>query len=300
VSVLNQASDGLFNVLIVVIRALVRFGPKEREELVLCCGGAVESLDAGQLTRTLNRWTELGLLIEENGAVNIAEPYRSKLGSEADVAERRLPMVARAVAMLQANNRRFWESEENRSADLSRGVAWMLAQDVYTLDASAERLAILEVEQVLDGGKHHIVQNNTRWNGLKAWMLYLGFARDNSKWFVDPTNALRDVLGDIFEAREELTGPDFVSQAASILPVLDGGVYRTQVEAALKDSALLRARAGLLSTSLSRAMQRLDREGSIQLAHRSDSGEVVSLTGSNGRIWREVSLVKIVSRRDMR
>jgi hypothetical protein len=300
VSVLNQASDGLFNVLIVLIRALVRFGPKEREELVLSCGGAAEALDTGQLRRTLNRWTELGLLIDENGAITIAEPYRFRLGNDADVAEGRLPMVARAVAMMQANNLRFWESEENRSADLSRGVAWMLAQDVYMLDASAERLAVLEVEQLLDAGTHRIVQNNTRWNGLKAWMLYLGFAQDNSKWFVDPTDALRDVLSGIFGTREELPGFDFVSQAASILPVLDGGVYRTQVEGVLKDSALPRSRVGLLSTSLSRAMQRLDREGSIQLAHTSDSGEVVSLTGSNGRIWREVSLVKIVSKREMR
>lgn len=108
------------------------------------------------------------------------------------------------------------------------------------------------------------------------------------------------MLSGIFEARKELSGPEFVSRAASILPVLDGGVYRTQVETALKDSALPRPRVGLLSTSLSRAMQRLDREGTIELAHRSDSGDGVSLVGSNGRTWRDVSHVTIVSKREMR
>ena len=52
-SVLNQASDGLFNVLIVLVRALVRFGPRSREELYRACGAEVEVVDASHLTRTL-------------------------------------------------------------------------------------------------------------------------------------------------------------------------------------------------------------------------------------------------------
>ena len=143
-SILNQASDGLFNVLIVLVRALVRFGPRKRENLIPACGGAAEAFDISQLTRTLNRWTELGLFGEDNGATIIAEPYRSALGKNADDAEARLPKVARAVALLPANNARFWESEEAKSADLSRGVAWMLAQDVYALDVNSDRLAELE------------------------------------------------------------------------------------------------------------------------------------------------------------
>jgi hypothetical protein len=300
VSVLNQANDGLFNVLIVLIRALVRFGPKERAELILSSGGAAEPVDPSHLVRTLNRWIELGLLSEEQGKITIAEPYHSRLGKNSECAEARLRGVARAIVMLPANNTRFWESDEAKSADLSRGVAWMLAQDVYTLDASVDRLASLEIEQLVDSGKQKIVQNDTRWNGLRAWMPYLGFARDGTKWFVDPTDALRDVLSEIFEARKELSGPEFVSRAAAVLPVLDGGTYRTQVEAAIKESALPRPRTGIISTSLSRAMQRLDREGAITLARRSDTEGGVSLTGSNGRIWRDVSHVLLVSGREVR
>jgi hypothetical protein len=293
VSVLNQASDGLYTVLIVLVRTIVRFGPRSREDLILACGGAVDAVDTSQLAQTLNRWTELGLFGQEDGCLTIAEPYRSGLGKTADDAEARLPRIVRTVAMLSENNERFWEREKSRSADLSRAVAWMLAQDVYALDGNVKKLAVLEEAQIVDSAKQTIGKNDTRWNGLKAWMLYLGFARDGMQWVVDPTEALRDALPDIFGPSRELTGPAFVDRAAAVLPVLDGGAYRTQVEASLKERAWPRPRAGLLSSSLSRAIQRLDREGAISLANRSDTPGVVTLTGTNMRTWRDVSHVAL-------
>lgn len=296
-SVLNQASDGLFNVLIVLVRALVRFGPKGREDLIRACGGAVEALDTSHLNRTLNRWTELGLFSEDKGVTIIAESYRAALSKNADDAEACLAKVVRTVVLLSANNTRFWESEEARSADLSRGVAWMLAQDVYTLDVNTDRLAELEARQVIDSARRKIAQNNTRWNGLKTWMVYLGFARDGMQWVVDPTEALRDGLTDIFGPNRELSGPAFLERAASVLPVLDGGAYRTQVEAALNESDWPRLRPGLVSSSLSRAIQRLDREGFITLSVRSDPEGVVTLTSSNARTWRNVSHIALIQAR---
>jgi hypothetical protein len=294
VSILNQASDGLFNVLIVLVRALVRFGPKTRDDLILACGGAADGFDTSQLTKTLNRWSELGLFSEEKGSVIIAEPYRSALGKNAEDSEACLPKVARTVALQPVNNARFWESEGAKSADLSRGVAWMLAQDIYTLDTNSDRLAELEARQLINSTAQKIAQNNTRWNGLKTWMLYLGFARDGMQWVVDPTPSLRDSLPDIFGSNRELSAPAFVERAAVVLPVLDGGAYRVQVEAALRENAWPRLRTGLASSSLSRAIQRLDREGMITLSNRSDSGGVVSLTGANARVWRDVSHITLV------
>lgn len=293
-SVLNQASDGLYTVLIVLVRAIVRFGPRSRDDLLLACGGAVDAVDTSQLVRTLNRWTELGLFSDEGDVVSIAEPYRSGLGKTADDAEARLPKIVRTVAMRPENNERFWDRERSRSADLCRAISWMLAQDVYTLDGNVKHLALFEEAQILDPTKQTIGRNDTRWNGLKAWMLYLGFARDGMQWVVDPTEALRDVLTDIFGSSRELPGPAFIERAASVLPVLDGGAYRVQVEAALKESAWFRLRAGLVSSSLSRALQRLDREGFITLSNRSDTEGAVTLIGSNARAWRDVSHVSFV------
>lgn len=290
-SVLNQASDGLYTVLIALARAIVRFGPRNREDLLLACGSAVEAIDPSQLTQTLNRWTELGLFGQNDGLVVIAEPYRAALGRTADEAESRLPAIVRTVAMLPENNDRFWEREKSKAADLSRAVAWMLAQDVYSLDGNVKKLALLEEAQIVDSSKQTIGRNDTRWNGLKAWMLYLGFARDGMQWVVDPTEALRDALPMIFGSTRDLTGPTFVENAAAVLPVLDGGSYRIQVEASLKETAWPRPRAGLLSLSLSRAIQRLDREGAISLANRSDTEGVVTLSGTAMRTWRDVSHV---------
>jgi len=293
-SVLNQASDGLYNVLIVLVRAIVRFGPRSRADLFLVCGGGVDAVDTSQLTNTLNRWAELGLLTEEEGVVSISDPYRLSLGRTADDAETRLPRVLRTIVMLPENNERFWERERSKSADLTRAVSWMLAQDVYKLDANVKNLAEIEQVQIVDSNKQTIGTNDTRWNGLKAWMLYLGFARDGMQWVVDPTEALRDSLPDIFRSSGELSGLVFLERTAVVLPVLDGGTYRVEVEVALKESAWPRLRAGLISSSLSRAIQRLDRDGIIKLVNRSDTEGVVTLTGTNARTWRDVSHICLV------
>ena len=44
-SVLNMPSDGLFNVLIVLVRAAVRLGPKRREDLLTACGADLSMVD---------------------------------------------------------------------------------------------------------------------------------------------------------------------------------------------------------------------------------------------------------------
>lgn len=290
-TVLNRTNDGLFNVLIILVRALVRFGPQDREQLILACGGEYFTEDNNQLSQTLTRWTQLGLFGTDNGKVVVSPAYLSRLGKTAEDAEARLPNLVRVIALSTENNERFWDSDGAKCADLSRGMAWMLAQDVYTLDSSTKNLLLLETRQLKDSTKQKIFQNERDLPALREWMLYLGFARDGMQWVVDPTDALRDALPEIFLSGRELSGPAFVERTAAILPVLDGGTYRTQVEGALTESAWPRPRPGLLSSSLSRAMLRLDREGAITLVNRSDTEGVVTLTGTDMRTWREVSHV---------
>lgn len=290
-TVLNRTNDGLFNVLIILVRALIRFGPQRREQLILACGGEFFTGENDQLSQTLRSWTQLGLFATEDDKVVVSPPHLQRLGKTTDEAEERLPSVVRSIALSNENNERFWDNDGAKCADLSRGTAWMLAQDVYLLNSSTKELLILENKQLKDSTKQKIFQNERDLPALREWMFYLGFARDGMQWVVDPTSALRDVLPEIFSSSNEITGLEFVERAASILPVLDGGTYRLQVEGALKESAWPRPRAGLLSTSLSRAIQRLDREGAITLSNRSDSEGVVALTGANMRTWREVSHV---------
>ncbi len=72
-------SDGLFNVLIVLTRALVRLGPKPRGELLKACGSDLDAVDPKHLNQSLTRWTELGLFAAEDGVIALGEPYRSRL-----------------------------------------------------------------------------------------------------------------------------------------------------------------------------------------------------------------------------
>jgi hypothetical protein len=292
VSILNMPSDGLFNVLIVLSRALVRFGPKPRAELLKACGSEVAAIDAKQLSQTLNRWTECGLFSVENLLVSLNEPHRSRLGKIPDLAEARLPAVARDIALAAENNERFWEAEENRSADLSRGLAWILAQDIYEVETGSHtKVATFEREQVADLSKH-ILQNDTRWNGLRTWMLFLGFARGGTQVSIDPTVALRDALPRLLDERETIPATLFVERAAQVLPVLDGGAYRLKVEEILLGSSWKRPPDGQLSTSFSRAIQRLDRAGLIATEKKSDSEQGVTLTGANQRPWHSFTHIR--------
>ncbi|NEI59446.1 hypothetical protein GR200_30930 [Rhizobium leguminosarum] len=295
-TILNQPSDGLYNVLIVLVRNLIRFTPRDEEQLMATCGGQLESVENSHLQRTLIRWTELGLFQSTNDAISIAEPFRTMLGSKHDVAEGRLANVVRTLALHPDNNSRFWDAEGAKSADFSRATAWMLAQDVYTLPQTSTLLEALLNEQLVDPKATTIVQNDTRWNGLRAWMPYLGFARDTSRLEVDPTDALRDVVPEIFGSGSRLIASEFLERMATALPVLDGGKYRREVEGVLKESVWPKPEPGSLSTSLSRALQRLEREGVLQLEQLSDTGEGAALTRRNRKRWRDFSHIRVSGR----
>ena len=295
-SVLNQASDGLYTVLIVLVRALVRLGPMPRDSLIDACGGSVEAVGASQLARTLNRWTELGLFVVHNGEIVLASPRGDALGKTADEAEARLPKVARTIALSAENNARFWEAEASKSADLSRGLSWLLAQDVYTIETNAPKsIATLEIEQLTDESRC-IFQNETRWSGLRAWMPYLGFAREGAQMAIDPTAAVRDALPEVFASSSTLTARQFVDNLARIVPVLDHGTYRAEVEAVLNPARWRKLADGQLSTAVSRALQRLEYEGQIALGRGADAKDGVALTGIGARVWREVTDVRRIEK----
>ncbi len=279
-TVLNQASDGQVNTLIALVRASVRFGPRSRGDLLAICGGDLEIVDKSKLNGSSDDLTAL------------AEPHRSRLGSDVSKVEARLPAVVREIALLEENNARFWEQEGSRSADLSRGLSWMLAQDVYMLDTSNHAsIQALEAFQVKDP-KKRMLQNDTRYNTLKSWMSYLGFGREGALFVVDPTEAVRGVLNDVFDGDTPLPARVFLAKISEALPVLDTGAYRIRVEETLKDSAWEPAAEGVLSTSLSRAIERLVDAGELEFEQRDDNEEGLQLTGVGGRRWRAFPYIR--------
>lgn len=289
-SVLNQASDGQFNVLIALVRASVRFGARARADLLDLCGADTPGVDPSKLNSTFLRWTELGLFEAPDGLTVLSEPYRGRLGKDVAKAEARLPSIAREIVLRADNNQRFWEAEGNRSADLTRGLSWLLAQDVYAIDTSSHgKIQELESTQMADKSKL-MLQNDTRWVGLKAWAAYLGFGRGDN-FTIDPTAALRDVLPDILPNGTPMSARAFLDRTAEVLPVLDQGSYRLLVEDALKESAWSRPDDSRLSSALSRAIERLAHSGELAMEQRADAEDGLQLTGLNGRIWRSFTHV---------
>lgn len=291
-TVLNQASDGQVNTLITLVRASVRFGPRSRADLLAMCGAELDGVDKAKLNGSFLRWSELGLFETVDDLTALGGPYRSRLGSDVSNVEARLPGVTREIALLPDNNERFWEQEGSKSADLSRGLSWMLAQDVYTLDTSNHAaIQRLEAQQVIDPQKR-MLQNDTRYNTLKSWMAYLGFGREGTLFVVDPTEALRGVIADVFDGDAALPARVFLSKVSDRLPVLDTGLYRVRVEETLKDSAWQPSSDGILSTSLSRAIERLVDAGELEFDQRDDNEEGLHLTGVGGRRWRSFPYIR--------
>ncbi|MET3527176.1 protein DpdG [Phenylobacterium koreense] len=291
-TVLNQASDGQVNTLIMLVRTSVRFGPRSRADLLGMCGADLEAVDKAKLNGSFLTWSDLGLFETIGDLTALSEPYRSRLGNDVAKAEARLPGIAREIALLPENNARFWEQKNSKSADLSRGLSWMLAQDVYTLDTSNHKaIEDLEALQVKDLTKR-MLQNDTRYNTLKSWMSYLGFGREGALFVVDPTVALRGVIDDLFDSGASLPARVFLSKLSERLPVLDTGLYRVRVEDTLKDSAWEPAAEGVLSSSLSRAIERLVDTGELEFDQRDDNEEGLQMTGVGGRRWRSFPYIR--------
>lgn len=104
---------------------------------------------------------------------------------------------------------------------------------------------------------------------------------------------MRDALSEVFASASSLTARQFVETLARLLPVLDHGAYRSQVEAVLSPSRWRKPPEGQLSTALSRALQRLEFEGQIALGRGADAKkEGIALTGAGSRVWRQVTDVR--------
>jgi hypothetical protein len=134
--------------------------------------------------------------------------------------------------------------------------------------------------------------NDTRWAGFAAWAPFLGFGWSavSRPLVVDPTQAIRHQLPQVFGEETELTQRQFFDRLADRLPVLDGGTYRLEVEAKFLAGRWERPAEGVLSESLSAALERLSAAGILELEDRADA-ERKTLTGPAGRQTRTFSHV---------
>lgn len=287
-TLLNTANDGYFNVLIVLVRALVAFGPMSRDNLIVLASSDTDTL---RLHQTLKRWTDLGLFCENGDTILFADDIVPP--SDAKTVVTALPGVLRRIVFRKENNARFWDSSGSLCADLTRGLAWLMAQNIYNNSARHAECQSLEALQLVDPDRR-IVQNDVRWRGLLSWGHYLGFLWNTDTPIVDPTAALRQDLPLIFGNNVELTVADLEDRVAVVLPVLDKGCYRRELEDALDPIHWQRpVGPDQLSTSLSRAIWRLVDQGILVLESRADAGDSRILQRAGGHIWRRFTHVRL-------
>jgi hypothetical protein len=304
-SLLNRPSDGLYSVLIAIFKLLLMKGKLPRQELLdliappTLFADQVEDKKQDMAKKTLNRWVQLGLFQKSaNDEISLAGDKKSKTTIDS------LPSLSRSLALKPENNSDFLEAEPQGSGDFTRAITWLLAQNAWKLDSRNWGMIESLIKQQCPTGLT-ILQNDTRWQGLKAWSCFLGFALSakapNGEFLVpDPTEAVRDALPQIFGKAKALEARSMVDALAQAIPVLDGGTYQQKLEAELKKTqgpdAWRPPPNGQLSTSLSRALLRLEEENCLKGEKRADSDTRVRvfLSGRNNQLIAEYSHFSLI------
>lgn len=288
-TILNQASEGLYPEVIVLARLVATCKSITREDLLEQCAWG----ETTRLSGALSRWSALGLFVEHEGAVQLDEKRGPRRGESIDAWTIRLPSMLREIALKPDNCEPLFGHDVGTSADFVRGVAWLLAQDIFafptTWTSGAE-----EVERAQLRGEK-IVQNDTRWNGLRSWARYLGFATGDARNFrIDPTEAIREELITLQGKGRGVPAGAFVAELSSRLPVLDGGTFRFEVEKRLDESAWRKPESLHLSMSLSFALRRLEVDHVLALETRADAADAIVLTSKGFRSGQRFTHVRFV------
>lgn len=309
-TILNLQSDGLYSLLITLAKTVAREKTISRDELLKICvpysifdqegsneTDKVKDL-AARARMTLTRWIALELFIEDGDQIRLKDGLSK--GESVDSFIERLPAICRHLALRQTHCLPLWandgsisEEEVGRTADLCRGLAWCFAQDIYTLPRTHDEIERLVKSQVQPG--RFIFLNDTRWSGFRSWARFLGFAvGDDASFFCDPTTALRSELKEIIQKNETVPAGEFVSRLAVRIPVLDSGIYSNEVEQELRNETWKSPSPGNLSTALSFALRRLQKQGVIGLVTLADAGVKFTLVGQGGRAWESFTHVRLL------
>jgi hypothetical protein len=291
-TILNYPSDGLYPEVIALARVAAHEGPIDEQTLLRIV--RVYERNSDRVSGGLSRWSKLGLFDRDGERVELSKAFSRKRGQSLDEWTSQLSDVFRMLALKESNCLPLWGTEQGLSADFVKGIAWLLAQDVFQLPRAWKGgIEALEDAQI-KGEK--IIQNDTRLNGLRFWARYCGFATGGSRsFFMDPTAAVRAAIGCMYNDAKTLDAKSFLTELAANLPVVDGGKYRNEVEAQLERSAWRAPPAKHLSMSLSFALRRLEAEKRILLEAKADAAEAYFLSGSDYRTISRFTHVRNVS-----
>ncbi|ADN77441.1 hypothetical protein Fbal_3242 [Ferrimonas balearica DSM 9799] len=288
----NDHGGSQFEVLTVIHNVLKgnKGNPMEQNELIAWCRPDAllaegKTSARSKLGKELSAWTELGLLETVGGGFRLRPCYFTDPQQQLSTGARR--------CLLAAENNKDLSSRDQRAVDLTVLLCMLLALDVYRYPAvQSNNLANIVDRYLTD---FRINTNETPI--VPSYAHWLGFMTrtGNGVYCIDPTSAIKEEISahpSKFKPGEQLPIGNFVQQLATLLPVLDGGNYRKQVEQRIEGPSWSQPKETDLSTSLSRALLRLHHSGQLQLQKLSDAG-LRNLIGPNREVLMAVTHVTV-------
>ena len=208
---------------------------------------------------TLTACLTIGLFEREGDVVRLHPALPDDLRDRRRQPDVR-PLI-RELVLGEKLNLGLWESDQG-ARDLTRALSWYLAQDPLRAPRPwNEPLGVDVVQERQFPSGERIFSNDTRWGAFERWATFLGFGvripRETNKRVLlpDPTEAVRAVLPTVLaETRVEIAA--VIEDLSRVLPVLDGGSYRREVEVRMRPDAVV-ASEEQISPSLAHAFLRL-------------------------------------------
>lgn len=248
-----------------------------RPEMLPVSDGARKRLPA-----EVSFWAKEGLWKNESAGLSQQSPLAS---------ERNLP--ARVLRTLIDSEKTTPLLTGTRGQPLLMCVTSMLAQDKYTIRGStpltkeAVPLAVgpmINNKLAGEGRRNLNVSNEAE--PFLDYSYFLGFTEPYlDGWVMDPTRAIEGVL-DNLSLTAAMPIQTFLSQLAELLPMLDGGAYRQQVEPMISADNWQPLEKHMISAALSQALLRLELTMQLVFTTRSDDLDAMVLQAPDGSLRR--------------
>ena len=208
---------------------------------------------------------------------------------------------AKDLALIDLLERRLLQDAGNESWDRGRfpeALAWFLMQDPMQPLMWDKNVRLRVVTDLGEASEALELTNKARFQNLVYWARFLGYAvklgfsaielgddtdvddddaqaadldaaRATAYVLPDPTEAIARRMPAIFRTEQQLKVEDFIKVWAPLLPVLEGGAIREQVEQQARAEIVRQPKAFSRATSL--ALRRLEQRRLIALRTLSDA-----------------------------
>lgn len=218
-----------------------------------------------------------GIAVQTEGGIRLSPELPAKGMAYQQWMAWLLPWIGKRVTDTEL-------ADQVRQQGVPLAFAWLLCQDARKPIRSSGAHTDLLQQQFGDvDALGFNMRNDQIFQNLIYWARYLGFAetlglRSNLYVVPDPTRAIGRVLPEVFRESADLAVDAFVERVAILLPVLEGGSARTDVENRMRNSGRADQH---FSVATSLALRRLEQRGLLQLGSESDTQRWVLDNGRN-------------------